>query len=353
MTQRHDTHAPARRQDTHAPARRLGTHAMARRQDPRATARRRDTRWTAAALVVALLATVAASGGCGTRHDASTPPIVGEGRDRLRQQAREALDRYDRAVAAAGGSQGIVVVGERTGQVGDWEDDRGMYKEALSAGRLAAAGPLPVAPRVEGEVVWDGGGSRTVAIIAAQAALAELVEAGNEARNGAGTAAGDCPQCVTIEVTGARLGTGRIQTGRGAATAPVWEFTVRGSAVLVTRVAFAASNGVTVQPPPWDPNHAPGGLRIDSATLRGTTLTAHFVGAPQPATGPCGVDYTAETVESATAVVVIVVEHPFPGEHACDAIGGMRTATVDLGGPLGERAVLEVQQGTPVPVTVG
>ncbi|MEV4508465.1 hypothetical protein AB0K00_05860 [Dactylosporangium sp. NPDC049525] len=290
-----------------------------------------------------LVGVVVLGGGCGARP-APAPAPVGDSPERLRQQARDALDRYDRAVAAAGGSQGVVVVGERTGQVGTWEDDNVMFKAALSAGKVTATGPLPAAPRAEGEVTWDGGGSRTVAIVAAAEALAELV----------GDGAGDCPQCAPIEVTGARLGTARIRTTRGPATAPAWEFTVRGSAVVVTRVAFAASSGVQVEPPPWDANHPPGGLSIDTATVTGpgTTLTAQFVGAPRPATGPCGVDYTAEAVESANAVVVIVVEHPFPGEHACNALGGQRTATVQLAAPLGERAVLEVKQGTPVPVTV-
>jgi hypothetical protein len=290
------------------------------------------------ALVAALLG-VALLAACGSRD---VP--AGERGDPLRQQARDALDRYDRAVDAAGGRQGIVVVGERTAQVGDWENDRPGFKDSLAAGRLAAATSLPAAPAGEAAVTWEGGGRRTVAIIAAAAALAELV----------GDATGECPQCETIEVTGARLGTARIQTSRGPATAPVWEFTLRGSAVLVTRVAFAASNGVTVSPPPWNPDHPPLGLRIDSATADkdGTTLTARFTGSPQPATGPCGVDYTAEAVESANAVVVIVHAHPFPGEHACDTVGAGRTATARLAAPLGERAVLEVQQGTPVPVNV-
>jgi hypothetical protein len=294
---------------------------------------RRRRMVTAAALAVALI-----TGGCG----AGSGQAGEDGRDRVHQQAREALDRYEQAVVKAGGQQGIVVVGERTGQVGDWELDKGMYKESLMNGRVAAVGPLPGPPRAEGEVVWDGGGSRTVAIIAADEALAELVADG----------AGQCQDCATIEVTGARLGTARIQTGRGAATAPAWEFTVRGSAVLVTRVAFAATNGVTVVPPSWDPYNAPGGLSIDSATVRGTTLTARFTGAPEPATGPCGIDYTAEVVTSAHAVVVIIVAHPFPGEHSCLGIGAARTAIVELGEPLGDRAVLEVQQGTPVPVNV-
>ncbi|UWZ51957.1 hypothetical protein Daura_35360 [Dactylosporangium aurantiacum] len=223
---------------------------------------------------------------------------------------------------------------------GDWEPAAGAFKEALAAGKVTAvAPPSQGPPSAEGDVVWEAGGRRTVAIITAAEALAALAGEGR-----------DCPRCETIRVTGARLGTARIQTATGAATAPAWQFTVKGSAVPVTRVAFGA--GVTVRPPPWNADDPPGGLRIDAATVTGTTLTAQFVGAPQPATLPSGMDCTAEVVASANAVVVIVMAHPFPGGQACRSIGAPRTATVRLAGPLGDRAVLEVQQGTPVPVTV-
>jgi hypothetical protein len=99
-------------------------------------------------------------------------------------------------------------------------------------------------------------------------------------------------------------------------------------------------------------------MTIDSATTvgAGTRLTVNFVGSPGPASEPCGVDYTAEAVESENAVVVIVVQHPYPGPYGpnqgCTAVGFDRNATVDLVRPLGERAVLEVRQGLPVPVTI-
>ncbi|MEV0563226.1 hypothetical protein [Dactylosporangium sp. NPDC050588] len=288
-------------------------------------------RWIAGVLVTLL------AGGCGAQDEAVPPAESG---DQLRRQAREALDRHDQAVERAGG-QGIVVVGARTGQVGEWEDDKARFKVSLLVGKVAAVAALPAAPPADGVVVWDGGASRTVAIIAAGAALAELVEDG----------AGDCADCPVIEVTGARLGTARIQTAQGAATAPAWEFALRGSAVLVTRTAFA---GVMVVPPPWNASHPPGGLSIQTVRVDGTTLTAEFVGAVDPASaGPCGVDYTAEAVESPNAVVVIVHEHPASTNARCTALGATRTVTVQLAAELDGRAVLEVRQGLPVPVTGG
>ena len=76
------------------------------------------------------------------------------------------------------------------------------------------------------------------------------------------------------------------------------------------------------------------------------------MGAPFRADQPCGEDYTAEAVESDLAVVVIVMRHPHVTIGACTAVGAPRTATLKLAAPLGDRTVLEVQQGRPVPVTL-
>ena len=48
---------------------------------------------------------------------------MGTGDDpaKLQQQAHDALTRWADAVAAAGGPSPVVLVGELTGQVGDWE----------------------------------------------------------------------------------------------------------------------------------------------------------------------------------------------------------------------------------------
>lgn len=60
-------------------------------------------------------------------------------------------------------------------------------------------------------------------------------------------------------------------------------------------------------------------------------------------------DYTAEAVESDLAVVVIVTRHPRVGlGEACTAVGARRTATATLVAPLGDRVVLDLQQGAPV-----
>jgi hypothetical protein len=119
-------------------------------------------------------------------------------------------------------------------------------------------------------------------------------------------------------------------------------------------VAAAGSGPVRVIPPSWDPHDPPGGTAISAATTTagGRQLTVSFTGAPGPASRPCGVDYSGVAVESSRAVVVYLIEKHHAAAADCPAIGASRTAVVDLAGPLGERAVLEVQQGRPVALTV-
>ena len=293
-------------------------------------------RWTLGVVVVAVL------GGCGPGPAGESPRA--ESQDALHVQAQAALARYDEALRKTDSRQRFLPVGDLTGQLGDWEPANGDHKRALAAGRIVAGATLPAAPRPTGAVVWPDGTSRELPLIAADEALSLVASAGT----------GDCGDCVPLTATGARLSSVPIQTTRGPATAPAWVYTLRGTAVRVTRVAVADSATVKVTPPSWDPYHAPGGLAINSATTTtsGKRLTVAFTGTPEPGRKPCGADYSATAVESADAVVVILREHRHAANEMCTSIGGRRTATVELGRALGERAVLEVQQGLPVPVTV-
>jgi hypothetical protein len=282
--------------------------------------------------IVAALALAAGTSGCGllpSRDDS---------------EAQAALTRWADAVTAAGGQSAFVPVGELTGQVGDWEEAVGSNnKMTLMAGLVEAAISLPAETPPDGQLRWQDGTTETVRLLSAQGALAGLK---------ADATGSSCPECVPLQITAARLTTGPVDTSRGPAVAPVWEFTLQGTAVWVTRVAIA--DRVSVVPPPWDPNNAPVGISIDSAngTVGGQHLTVGFTGAPGAGDQGCGADYTAEAVESPTAVVVIVTEYPhsaFFGE-SCTAVGAFRTAEVALSVPLGERAVLEVKEGRPVAV---
>lgn len=295
-----------------------------------------------------LVATLAACDSTVSYPSASAGVTTTSGQqlERQRQQARDDLTRWADAVAAAGGQQGFVLVGEATGQVGDWEEPVGSNnKVALMAGKVVAAVALSDQTPPPGRVHWKDGSVRTLPTISAAQALKDLQESGVQ----------DCPDCDELRVTGARLIAVGIDTSRGPATVPAWEFSLEGTAVQVTRVAISAGSNVSVSPPPWDPDDPPVGISIwaASGTVDGRQITVTFGGSPYPGTEPCGADYTAEAVESQTAVVVIVIEHRnLTADVACDLVGRARTATVQLAAPLGDRAVLEVKEGLPVPVTL-
>jgi hypothetical protein len=298
---------------------------MRRLADPIAAARR-----CALALLVAT-----AVAGCAFAPSATDPAPA-------RQRAQAVLATWADAVANAGEHARVTPVGELSGQIGDWEEAIGdNNKRALMAGSIASDQPLAEEAPPDGEVAWQDGTTTKVPLMSAQQAIVAV----------GSTTAAPCPDCAMLLVTEARLTSGPIQTTRGPATAPIWEFTVHGTAVKVTRVAIA--NPVVVAP---DEGGWGLGLAIDAAsgTVDGTELTVSFVRAPKPGNMACGEDYSAEAVESDLAVVVIVTRHPRVGVgEACPAVGARRTATATLSVPLGDRVVLDLQQGTPVPLVLG
>jgi len=278
----------------------------------------------------------------GGQAQAATSPAAPGATDPApaRQRAQVVLSRWADAVAKAGASASVTPVGELTGQIGNWEEAVGENnKKALMAGMVFSATPLGDQTPPDGKVAWQDGTTSTVPLLAAQQAIVAIEN----------TTAAPCHDCSPLLATTAQLTSGPIQTTRGPATVPIWEFTLQGTAVRLTRVAIA--NPVAVAP---DEVGSDLGLSIDSASgsVTGTELTVAFVGAPDPGDRPCGEDYTAEAVESRLAVVVIVTRHPHPTIGACSAVGARRTATATLAAPLGDRAVLDLQQGTPVPVVL-
>jgi hypothetical protein len=286
--------------------------------------------------IVAAVALAAGLWGCVGSGSPTDPDSA-----RLHQEAQADLARWDSAVAAAGGKTDFIPVGELTSQVGDWEEAVGNNnKPALMLGLIESAVSLPAETPPDGRLRRQDGSAIAIRLISAQQAFSELKVSGG----------GSCPDCTPLVITGAQLASGSIQTTRGPAAVPVWEFTLKGTAVRVTRVAVA--DRVLVVPPPWDSDDPPIGLSIDSASGKAGDrhLTVSFVGAPGTADKPCGADYTAEAVESGAAVVVIVTVHRNSFDGACTLVGALRTSEVELAAPLGERAVLEVKQGLPVTV---
>ena len=274
--------------------------------------------------------------------DPSGSPAPPRPTDQLHLQAYGALERWAAAVRENSGAS-ITFVGNLTSQIGDWEASVAANNEpALASGLVEAPEPLSDDTPSRGEVKWLDGAKVGVKLLSAAGSLDDLV---------ASAEGGACPECRPLLVTEARLATGLIETSRGPAEAPVWVFTIAGSSVRVTRVAVDES--ITVVPPPWNADDPPEGISIDAAigTKASEELEVVFTGAVERRGEPCGADYIAEAVESELAVVVVVTElRTAGGSGACDLVGRTRTADVALESPLGNRAVLEVRQGLPVPI---
>jgi hypothetical protein len=320
------------------------------RMTPTRRVRPRGTKVRQAAFLLAILALVAACATPAGGPGASGLELAGasqEPLDRIHQQAHDALERWADAVRKSGGAS-ITFVGELTGQIGSWEVAIGdNNKAALMAGRIEAPHGVPTSKPSPDKVRWLDGSSVDVSVMSAADTLAALIAA-------AADAGGKCEECRTLEVTDAQQATGLIDTSRGPANAPIWVYSIAGSTVKVTRVSVDKS--VTVDPPPWNANNPPDGVRIERAagSPDSKKLTVSFVGAPKGADEACGEDYTAEAVESELAVVVIVTRHPskipLGPNQGCALVGFVRTASVKLQAPLGDRVVLDVVQGLPVSV---
>ena len=301
----------------------------------------RPSRTVAGALLVALLLTGCASpvfapGGSGAPATGAAPKPL----DRVHQQAQDALVRWADAVRQSGGAT-ITFVGELTSQIGTWEEAVGdNNKSALGVGMVTAVTDLSTERPGRREVKWLDDTKVDVNVLSAAATLEALVA----------DADGACPECEPLRVTDATLATALVETSRGPAEAPTWVYTIAGTSVRVTRVAVDES--VTVDPPPWNADDPPVGLSIERAigAVDSRDLEVVFTGAEDDASKPCGADYTAEAVESELAVVVIIHERRNPGPAACTLAGFQRTATARLESRLGDRVVLEVKQGLPVPV---
>jgi hypothetical protein len=261
--------------------------------------------------------------------------------------AEAELKDWDKATAVADGVR-FIPVGNGTGRIGTWESTvASNAKKALAANYLITSAHLSDGTPKPAKVRWDNGTTRTVQLISAAAAMAQFTTL--QVLNN-----GDCGSCSALEVTGARLGHATVDTTRGSADAPVWEFKIRGSSVRVTRLAVAIPDGVAVAP------LAPSDARQDWISVEaarvsddGQTLTVGFAGRSGGVAKTCGADYTAEAAESQSAVAVIVIEHPSAQGAACPDKGAGRTTTVKLRNPLGERAVVDVAQGDAVLLSSG
>lgn len=273
------------------------------------------------------------------------------------EQAREALDRWAQAVATVGGDQSFI-----------WPAGGGPAEEKLAGGYLTdvvggqleepmrmalEAGAIVASPEVlamDGfEGVLELADGRSVPVAAdTPANLIDLM-----VLEGQYYGSGLCPDCAPLTIVGATpTTTTNVPNLRATVSAPAWRFDIEGTSVQLIRHAVPWSFGVHAIP-----TEAVGRVGIGIAWAEGSDhrLEVGFIGAPSTADEElCGADYHLETYESDLAVVAIVLPSrhvaPLPRGFICTNGESPRTVTAQLAAPLGERAVLEVVLGMPVPL---
>jgi hypothetical protein len=227
----------------------------------------------------------------------------------------------------------IVFISDLThggGWRGPGADER---KFAFLSGMIEATVELPTDTPPPGEVVWSDGSTREVPLITAADALSAMIV---ELRSD--QPAYPCGNC--LEVVGATLTTREAVTWHGDAQVPVWQFEFAARDEPLEPITYVAVRD-RVDPSIW--------LPLSSANTDAaygypdeTQVTIVFGG------GACDTGHSIEVVESTGAIVPIITTTARAGACTLQRIG--YALRVQLAAPLGDRVVLDLDSGYPVPV---
>ena len=217
----------------------------------------------------------------------------------------------------------------------------GDQKVAFVDGRFALSVQLPAAP-LTGKVRWPGGATATVRLLTAAQAYRTL--ATEQSCPGQ-----PCPPPLVI--TGAKPGTVSVGTSRGNAIVPAWTFTARSLASAITVAALAPGSYQT------QPDHLPGlpAGGLDGFTGAGLGLVSADGRQIHVLVGksPCDTRSGALVYETASAVIIgSWTYNPHPEGGCVDSLE-MEAVPVKLATPLGNRVVLSVYDGRPLPPASG
>jgi hypothetical protein len=332
------------------------------------TTRRRSTTLVAAASVGAVAAGVVlvadAVGGSRDQQRPTPAPAASiasaaaapkPSAEQLRR-ARDLLARWERTVGDAvyvplqpplGQGDPQITSAFEVRRTGSWSPGQEAYQLGLEQRRIRVRIEIPDRSPGDGVVTWRNGSSVRTPVSSAQDAYDRLLTGAMRCGNcpADGTMDGSTPQPVTL--TAVRLTTLVVETTRGEASVPAWQFSFAESGV---RLLVAAADAARVEPAPRGRG---AGMPVLDASIApdGRTLTVRFVGARPSSRIPCGADYFGYPVESANAVGVVITVRAYPRRVACTAEGYGREVTVRLAAPLAGRSVLELQGGSAVPLT--
>jgi hypothetical protein len=292
----------------------------------------RPRRWTPKAPVIAAaaVATLAISVSIATvqRHQGRSVPgpqvTAGNGSSLMSAQAQALRDWADFPVHAS--PRPIVLTGPDL--LGPMAFATNNDKLAFLSGKFTLDTRLPTAPAtVSGR-----------AIITAAEALDVL----RAASNGPATA-NHSLQIVEVHLTSTRFA-----TDRGPTSLPAWSFGFAGVATPAYVLAMPAHDR-------WPHGTVPVNRSDSTARLapddRHVTLT--FFGGPA-GTGPCAVSYTVDVAATSSAVLLTLTGVNSGATSSrnvgCTLEARERTLTFDIGGPLGNRVLIDAN-GAPIPVT--
>lgn len=211
----------------------------------------------------------------------------------------------------------------------------GDRKEAFLSGQLEATTELSNAAPNAGTLTWQDGSSQTVELISAAQAFDDMVA---DIR-GEG---GPCGSCPNLQVTGAHLTTTVALTWRGKATVPAWQFEFVDRDVPLTPITYVAAKDA-IDTSDWG-NWGRYAADVDGVygTPSDTQITVLFGG------GACDTSHSIEAVESELAIVPIISATGRGG--VCIAMRVGYALVLELAQPLGNRAVLDLENGWPAPV---
>lgn len=310
----------------------MGDEAARRAGRPgsRTRSRRQRLMWAALPVVITLAACgpdraapgggVDVPGGATDGVGRAAPPTAGRPADALAKWQAFPVSADPRPLVLTRGA----VIDPATGFL------TGEDKLAYIAGNFEFATAVPDAPATSGGY----------AIVSAKAALGRLREAGSNQ-----------PAAGSLRIIKASLVQATFGTDRGPRALPAWRFELDQVRDPVQVLAVDSQHL-------WRATGGGSAGMDRSASLGGDgrSVTFSFYGSP-PGPPPCGADYTADVVESRTAVVVTPRPIEPKGQAssstvACPAIAAQRTVTVRLATPLGARVLLTAD-GSPVPVTGG
>ncbi|MDP9847035.1 hypothetical protein [Streptosporangium lutulentum] len=207
----------------------------------------------------------------------------------------------------------------------------GRSKLAFLAGKWERHADLPDGAPSHGEIRWRDGTTMTSPMLRASAAYEQMSVPNPHQKCAPG-------ECGLLTVIGARLGEVRIQTSRGPAVVPAWQFSVRDVPGTFSRVAIAPTARSSLPP-------ALGAAEVNGYRPgEGTTVRLEYM------SGSCDEPQGVRSFETDDLVVVdLDVE---TAEGACTAVGLVGTTEVTLAKPLGDRIMLDASSGLPVPYGV-